>query len=283
VTTKERRFRSIIGTPLATRTRIALGAIGVGLAIAAYAYYSYRQQQAGEGKQFLGPGLDKLWTRLGELTSEDKRTETTWLWVDTISSLKILMKGLGIGVAFAVVLGVLMGVFSTVHALLSPVVTAIAKVPPTAVLPIFFILVGAGDGSKLAIIAVGIAPTLANGIVLCAQAIPRNTIVKAYSLGASTPEVVVKVILPIILPQIVEYIRLTIGPAWVYLIAGEALTAASEGLGYRIFVTWRNAQVAMSTAIIYCIWIAILGVLMDYALALVSRLVAPWAAVRKDD
>ena len=92
-----------------------------------------------------------------------------------------------------------------------------------ALLPIIFIFLGVEESSKVVLIALGIAPTLTNDIALAGRAVPRNSIVKAYSLGGSTSEVALKVILPQILPRMLDSIRLTIGPAWIFLIAAEAI------------------------------------------------------------
>jgi NitT/TauT family transport system permease protein len=278
VSKAERRFRSIIGTPLSPGTRFLLGAVGVMLALAVYYWYAHNQHEA--GKERFGPYFGELWDAFKEVTSENKRTETVWFWQDTKSSLWILAKGLGYGCLVSVVLGVAMGVFSTVHALFSPLVTAISKVPPLALSGVFLIIFGVEDKMKVALVIAGTAPTLANGIVLCAKAVPKNIIVKAYSLGASTPEVVVKAVLPMIIPNIIEMIRLSVGPAWVYVIASEYIVA-SEGIGYRIALSAR--MIRMDIIIVYCIWLAILGTLIDYGFALLSRLVAPWAQHRKDD
>lgn len=174
-----------------------------------------------------------------------------------------------------------MGVLSTAHAMLSPVVTAVAKVPPTALIALFMVVFGVtGDTFKVALIAFGISPTLALGISLVARAVPKNTIVKAYSLGASTLQVVVQAIIPQIIPQVIEMIRLSVGPAWIYLIAAEYINA-SEGIGHGIVLSQR--MVRIDHILVYVIWLAILGTLIDFAFHVLSRLVAPWAATRKDD
>jgi len=277
---RERRFRSIIGSPLAPATRILLGVIGVVLVLAAYEYYVYHHEQIGGNPRF-SPGFGQLWTAFQELTEVDVRTQTIPFWVDTKVSLGILAKGLGIGILISSVLGLLMGVLSTVHAMCSPVVTAIAKVPPTAMIALFMVVFGVtGDAFKVALIVFGIAPTLALGISLVARAIPKNTIVKAYSLGASTPDVIVKAIIPQIIPQVVEMIRLAVGPAWIYLIAAEYVNS-SEGIGHGIVLSQR--MVRLDHILVYLIWLAILGTAIDFALHMLSRLVAPWAAARKDD
>jgi NitT/TauT family transport system permease protein len=276
----ERRFRSIIGSPLAPTTQVLLGAIGVVVIVAGYEYYVYRQAQSGGNPRF-SPGLGQLWTAFRELTAIDPRTETVPFWVDTRASLAILAKGLGIGVAISTAVGIAMGVLSTVHAMASPVVTAIAKVPPTALIALFMVVFGVtGDAFKVALIAFGISPTLALGVAMVARAVPRNTIVKAYALGATTLQVVVKAIVPQIIPQVIEMIRLAVGPAWIYLIAAEYINA-SEGIGHGIVLSQR--MVRIDHILVYVIWLAILGTVIDFGFQQLSRLVAPWAVARKDD
>jgi NitT/TauT family transport system permease protein len=274
------RFRSIIGSPLAPATRLLLGAIGVAFVVAVYEYYIY-SHEAGGGNPRFSPGFGQLGQAFHELTSVDPRTEAVPFWNDTRASLAILAKGLGLGIFVSVVLGILMGVLSTVHALCAPVITAIAKVPPTAMIALFMVVFGVtGDAFKVALIVFGIAPTLAIGIMQVARAVPKNTIVKAYSLGASTPQVVIKAIVPQIIPQIIEMIRLSVGPAWIYLIAAEYINS-SEGLGHGIELSKR--MVRIDHILVYVIWLAVLGTAIDFAFHLLSRLVAPWSTTRKDD
>jgi NitT/TauT family transport system permease protein len=278
--TIEPRFRSIIGSPLAPATRVVLGAVGVVLVIAAYSTYVHRHELAGGNPRF-SPGLGQLWIALGELTEVDPRTQTVPFWTDTLASLSILARGLGIGIAISAVLGIAMGVSSSVHAMCSPIVTATAKIPPTALIALFIVVFGAtGDGFKIALIAFGISPTLTLGVAMVARAVPSNMVVKAYSLGASTAAVVVKGILPQIVPQIVEMIRLAVGPAWIYLIAAEYVNA-SEGIGHGIVLSMR--MVRIDHILVYVIWLALLGTAIDLAFHAASRLIAPWAAARRED
>lgn len=274
------RFRAIIGSPLAPVTRVLLGVLGAVLVIAGYEYYVHCHELGGGNPRF-SPGFGQLATAFAELTEIDPRTGAVPFWTDTRASLTILAQGLAIGVAISSALGIAMGVLSTVHAICAPVVAAIAKVPPTAMIALFMVIFGVtGNAFKVALIAFGIAPTLALGISLVARAVPKNTIVKAYSLGASTPAVVVKAILPQILPQMIEMIRLSIGPAWIYLVAAEYVNA-SEGIGHGIVLSQR--MVRIDHILVYVIWLALLGTAMDFACHALSRWIAPWAAARKDD
>ena len=277
---RERRFRAIIGSPIAPATRVLLGVLGVALVLGAYEYYVQVHEQGGGNPRF-SPGFGQLWTAFGELTDLDPRTQTVPFWGDTVVSLGILAKGLGLGIAISTALGLAMGVLSTIHAMCSPVVTATAKVPPTAMIALFMVVFGVtGDTFKVALIVFGISPTLALGIALVARAVPKNTIVKAYSLGASTAAVVVKAIIPQIIPQVIEMIRLAVGPAWIYLIAAEYINS-SEGIGHGIVLSQR--MVRIDHILVYVIWLAILGTAIDFGCHLLSRLVAPWSTARTDD
>ncbi|MBN2195900.1 MAG: ABC transporter permease [Polyangiaceae bacterium] len=266
----------IVGSPLPRSTRLLLGAVPIAILVIVYGALSY-QRHLENPMDRLMPTVEQLWRGLGEITTADRRSGEVWLWVDTRASLVRLAKGMGAGVGLAIVLGVLTGIFSTLRALFLPLVTALAKVPPLALLPIVFIFLGVDESSKIVLIALGIAPTLTSDIVLAAAGVPREMVVKGYTLGATTSEVVAKVILPQIMPRILDSIRLTIGPAWIFLIAAEAISAES-GLGYRIYVVQR--QLAMNIILPYVVWIAILGVAMDLGLQALSRWLYPWAATK---
>lgn len=266
-------MRKILGAPLSRSAQVMLGAVPIVLLMILYGYLSYRRQLENPMDRLM-PSFGQLGQGIREILTPSKRTGEVWLWVDTQASLWRLAKGMGSGVLAAVVLGSLAGISSTARALVQPWLMALSKVPPLALLPIVFIFLGVDEISKVVLIALGIAPTLASDITLSAAAVPRETVVKGYTLGASTTEVAIKVILPQILPRMMDSIRLTIGPAWIFLIAAEAISAES-GLGYRIYVVQR--QLAMNVILPYVIWIALLGVAMDYALLLLSRWLFPWA------
>ncbi len=97
---------------------------------------------------------------------------------------------------------------------------------------------------------------------------PLEQLVKAQTLGASTWQVAIRVVLPQIMPRLIEAVRLSIGPAFLFLIAAEAI-AAENGLGYRIFLLRR--YLAMDTILPYVAWITLLAWLLDWALATLAR------------
>ncbi len=149
-------------------------------------------------------------------------------------------------------------------------------IPPMAVLPVLFIVFGLGELSKVVLIVIGITPFLIRDLALAAGALPYEQMVKAQTLGASTWQVAIRVVLPQIMPRLIEAVRLSLGPAFLFLISAEAI-AADAGLGYRIFLLRR--YLAMDVILPYVAWITLLAYLMDFALAQISRAAFPWAYV----
>ena len=92
---------------------------------------------------------------------------------------------------------------------------------------------------------------------------PQEQIIKAQTLGASTWQLVLRVVLPQVLPRLLDAVRLSLGSAWLFLIAAEAI-ASTEGLGYRIFLVRR--YLAMDVILPYVVWITLLALVIDLAL-----------------
>ena len=210
----------------------------------------------------------------GLLFEADPLSGQLLFWADTIASLSRLGMGLGIATAMALLVGLVLGALPPVRAGLGPLVTGIAVIPPIALLPILFIVFGLGETAKVALIVIGIAPFMIRDVAGHITALPREQLVKALTLGANSWQVLLRIALPQAMPRLIQSLRLSLGPAWVFLISAEAI-AADVGLGYRIFLVRR--YLAMDVIIPYVIWIALLAVAMDFALTRTSRLLFGWA------
>lgn len=206
-------------------------------------------------------------------TEPDRRSEKILLWHDTGASLARLAAGVSIAAGLATVFGLLIGLLPHVRAALAGFVAVVSMIPPLAVLPILFIVFGLGETSKVVLIVVGILPFLIRDLSQRVAEIPREMIVKAETLGASSLAIALRVALPQMLPRLIQSVRLSLGPAWLFLIAAEAI-AAQQGLGYRIFLVRRF--LAMDVILTYVLWITLLAFLMDLALRLLSRRLFPW-------
>src|SRR6185436_5067908 len=127
---------------------------------------------------------------------------------------------------------------------------------------------------KIALIVIGVAPTMVRDLALKALELPREQIVKAETLGGTSWQIGLRVVLPQILPRLITCLRLQLGPAWLFLIAAEAISSDS-GLGYRIFLVRR--YLSMDIIFPYVAWITLLAVLMNLALDGLKVAVFPWS------
>ena len=207
-------------------------------------------------------------------TEPSKRTGEIVFWKDTASSLKRLAAGVAISAVIGLVLGIAIGLLPYLTATLGGFVGALSMIPPLAILPILFITLGIGETSKIALIVIGIAPFLVRDLSQRVREIPPEQIVKAQTLGASSFVIALQVALPQVMPRLIQGIRLSLGPAWLFLIAAEAI-AAESGLGYRIFLVRR--YLAMDVILTYVVWITLLAILFDLALRWISAKAFPWA------
>jgi NitT/TauT family transport system permease protein len=151
-------------------------------------------------------------------------------------------------------------------------------VPPLALLPILFIVFGLGELSKLMLIVIGITPVIIRDLYQRTREIPNELIVKAQTLGANSMQIIIRVVLPQILPRLIDAVRLSLGAAWLFLIAAEAI-AATDGLGYRIFLVRR--YLSMDVILPYVVWIAVLAFVLDFALSKISQKIFPWYYANK--
>ena len=107
---------------------------------------------------------------------------------------------------------------------------------------------------------------------------PREQLIKAQTLGGSTWQIAIRVVLPQIMPRLIKCVRLMIGPAFLFLISAEAI-ASDVGLGYRIFLVRR--YLSMDVILPYVAWITLLAFVTDYALYLLARRGFSWAYVEE--
>jgi NitT/TauT family transport system permease protein len=182
---------------------------------------------------------------------------------DTVSSLRRLVVGVGSAAVFGLFIGLNIGLFPGFRAFGNSFVKFLSIIPPLAILPILFIAFGVGEVGKVMLIFLGTVFLIARDVTLTVESIPREQIVKALTLGASGTQTAYRIILPQVMPRLVNTVRLSLGPAWLFLIASEAI-ASTDGLGYRIFLVRR--YLAMDLIIPLVFWITFLGFFMDLVL-----------------
>jgi NitT/TauT family transport system permease protein len=251
-----------------------LGALPFVLLLALYVFAS-QLRLADNANDKLLPSLGSMARTFHEYAfTEDQRSGQYLFWSDTVASLKRIGSALLISAGLGLLLALAIGVVPRVRALLLPLLSTVAMIPPLAVLPILFIILGLEETAKITLIVIGILPCMARDLSLRIAELPEEQLVKAQTLGASTWQLVLRVVLPQTLPRLIDSLRLNMGTAWLFLIAAEAI-ASTEGLGYRIFLVRR--YLAMDVILPYVAWITLLAVATDIALRLVRRKAFAWA------
>jgi NitT/TauT family transport system permease protein len=251
-----------------------LSALPFILVVAAYLYYSNARLAENPGDKLL-PAPATIAATIGQFAfEEDERSGEYLLWNDTRASLERLLTALAISALIGVTLGVAIGVSPYLRHTLAPFVAAVSLIPPLAILPILFIVVGLGELAKITLIIVGVAPVIVRDLAMRTAELPGEQLIKAQTLGASTWQLVLRVVLPQMWPRLIDALRLTLGSAWLFLIAAEAI-ASTEGLGYRIFLVRR--YLAMDVILPYVAWITLLAFTMDWLLRLMRAKTFGWA------
>ncbi len=254
--------------------RILLAMLPFLLIAIVYLVGSAERRASNPDDKLLPPVTEMIATTKRLATEPDRRSGDYVLWVDTAASLQRLLIGLGIAAAVALSLGLTIGLLPVVGAGLGTLVAVLSMIPPMAILPILFIVFGLGELSKVMLIIIGITPTLVRDLSLEVAAMPREQLIKAQTLGASTWQVAIRVVLPQLMPKLIKGVRLMIGPAFLFLISAEAI-ASDVGLGYRIFLVRR--YLSMDVILPYVAWITLLAYLFDIALVWAGRRAFPWA------
>ncbi|WP_028582446.1 ABC transporter permease [Desulfogranum japonicum] len=232
----------------------------------------YRHRQNPSDK--LLPSFSKMATTMQHVAFEkNKRTGEYQLLSDTLASLKRIGTGLGMAALLGVICGLNLGLFPGIRHLFLPLLTFVSIIPPLAILPMLFIVFGVDELAKVVLIFIGTFPVITRDIYLTVKKIPREQIVKTLTLGASQISLVYRVVLPQIFPRLIETVRINMGPAWLFLIASEAI-AAQSGLGYRIFLVRR--YLAMDMIIPYVLWIVCIGITVDWILKSLLRYKFSW-------
>lgn len=222
----------------------------------------------------LMPSVSKMSETFTRLAFEpDARSGDYLFWTDTRASLVRMGLGLGIATSLALVAGLAIGVLPYVRATFASFVAVISMIPALSILPILFIVFGVGEVAKVVLIVIGVLPFMVRDLSQRVIEIPEEQWIKAQTLGASSWQLAMRVVLPQAFPRLIDGLRLSLGPAWLFLISAEAISA-TNGLGYRIFLVRR--YLSMDIIIPYVLWITILAFAFDFGLRWLRRWRFPW-------
>ena len=200
------------------------------------------------------------------------RIRASMLWKDTMATSRRFL--ISIALLFpAVVLGLHMAMFPYIGALFLRFFQFFDKIVALSLLPIIFIAFGIDELSKIMLIVIGVTPTIILDTFNLSKGVPREQIVKAFTLGAGDFAITYRIIFKQILPRVLNSIRLNLKAIMLFLFAGEMI-ASNDGLAYRIALLRRH--MGMDTIIPYVLWVALLLFLVDVGMNTLNRKLHPW-------
>ncbi|MCX5582022.1 ABC transporter permease [Streptomyces erythrochromogenes] len=213
------------------------------------------------------PPVSEVAAAWWELLLNGQLGEHTW------ASLVRSFGGFAIAVVVAVPLGLLIGWYRPVAALLGPLLEVFRNTAALALLPVFVLLLGIGETSKVSIVVYAcVWPILLNTISAVGNADP--TLVRlARSMDLSTPRLFQKVILPASVPAVFTGVRLAGAISILVLVAAEMI-GAKAGLGYLINASQFNFAIPQMYAGI--VTISAIGVAFNQLLVTIERRLSTW-------
>lgn len=201
----------------------------------------------------------------------DKGPNDKGIGILALYSIGRLTLGFGAGVIVAVILGVVLGLNSTIYRAVNPYVQVLKSISPIAWMPLLLYSVkNSGITALLVVFMASLWPTLANTSFGVAN-IKKDYLNVSRILQLNWFSRLFKVILPGAGPTIVAGLRISMGSAWVAIVPAEALLG-SLGLGYFVWNEWNNLSL---TSVIFAILvIGMVGVLIDFLLNRIARHIA---------
>jgi ABC-type nitrate/sulfonate/bicarbonate transport system permease component len=195
------------------------------------------------------------------------------LWTNMSISLARIGVGFALGAVPGVIIGLVMGLFGPVRAIVQPLVDATFPIPKIAVLPLFIMVFGIGEESKYAIIAVAVVYVVLINTVAGVRNIDRIYLDVAKNYHAGRFMQFTDVALPGALPLILTGLKLGMGVALLVIVSAE-FVGAKSGIGFLIWTSWQIFQV--EKMYVGLLIIAVIGFGSAIALNRIERVLVPW-------
>jgi NitT/TauT family transport system permease protein len=189
-------------------------------------------------------------------------------------SLRRMLLGFGLGLAFAVPVGLLMGRSRLAAASLSPLLGIVYPIPKAALMPIIMLWLGVGDASKLLVIFLGVSLPVIYHSQQGARAVEEKMLWSAAAMGMSAPRRLIRIVLPAALPEVFAGARIGLVLALITMVTSEMI-ARQAGIGNILFNALDMAQYEVVYASILVV--SVLGFVLDWACERLRRSALAWA------
>ena len=194
-------------------------------------------------------------------------------------SLERLVAGFALGSSAGVLLGILVAFSPTAARLFEPTVLSLIPIPPIAWIPLLIILLGIGEGSKIALISIGSFCTLFLQAAYGIRTGDHLLVEMARAMNKPNSVILWRVLFPGAVPGILASMRVALALSWTLLIASEVI-ASSSGLGWLI---WNARNFARpSDMFVGMATVGFLGKISDWGLVLLEARLTLWRRAFRD-
>jgi ABC-type nitrate/sulfonate/bicarbonate transport system permease component len=192
---------------------------------------------------------------------------------DIAASLVHLALGFGLGVATGLLLALLAARFAVLEALVDPLMEFLRPISAIAWIPIAILIFGVGEGVPVFLVFYAAVFPIFVSTLAGIRRVDETLVRAGSSLGASRRMVVTHIVLPAALPAVMDGARISLGVAWMAMVAGE-LVGGDAGLGWRIL--WYQEFFAMDRVMALILTIGVVGFAADGLLRLLQRRLLSW-------
>ena len=200
--------------------------------------------------------------------------EWSLLWTNFRTTLGEALLGFGIAIAIAVPAAVAITYSRLLELTIYPALVALNAVPKIAIAPLLVIWMGFGLAPKIVMVVLICFFPIVISTTTGLKSTPAELVELSRSLSSSSLQEFVRFRFPWSLPYVFVGLKVAITLAVIGAVVGE-FVGATEGLGYVIVASGQNANTTLAFAAI--VLLAVMSILLFYALALVQRLVVPWS------
>jgi len=250
------------------RVRAALLAIvppilGIALFVAIWGVVSMSAPQL--------PSPAKTWTSALQVFSDPfyrKGPNDQGIGWNVLMSLSRVGIGFGLAALVGIPLGFVLGRFAFANAMASPIISLLRPVSPLAWLPIGLMVFKAANPAAIWVIFISSIWPMVINTAVGVQRVPQDYLNVARVLNLSEWKIVTKILFPAALPFVLTGVRLSIGVAWLVIVAAEMLTGG-VGIGFWVWDEWNNLNVEHILIAIFVV--GIVGLLLEQAILLLAR------------
>jgi nitrate/nitrite transport system permease protein len=216
------------------------------------------------------PSPAKVWAAAVKLFSDpfySKGPNDQGIGWNILSSLKRVGIGFGLAALVGIPLGFMIGRFTFLNRMTAPIIAILRPVSPLAWLPIGLLVFKAANPAAIWVIFIcSIWPMIINTAV-GVQRIPQDYLNVARVLNLSEWKIFTKILFPAVLPYMLTGVKLSIGVAWLVIVAAEMLTGG-VGIGFWLWDEWNNLVVEHIIVAIFVI--GIVGLLLEQLLTRIA-------------